>query len=246
MIPTGNHKRILNAPVSGTVTFFALVFHRPMFVYLDESGDLGWSFALPYLTGGSSRYLTLAFLFVPASKRHLPKRIIKRMYQKYGWNPNLERKASSLKPNQKLDFCQKAKALVRTHKDIQLCAITVCKEGVKDHIRSDANKLYNYMIKLCILRRLAKHGSVRFVRDERSIKVQSGNSMEDYIQTELWLGLGVKTELHCSPENSENNLNLLFVDYLANRIWRSYEFGDIEYRRCLRGDIYLSHLFFSK
>lgn len=168
------------------------------------------------------------------------------MYDKYQWNPKLEKKASSLSKHEKLDFCQKAKSLVRLHRDIELCAITVRKEGVQEHIRSDANKLYNYMIKLCILGKLAEHDGVRFVRDERSIKVQSGNSMADYIQTELWLGRGAKTRLHCSSENSEKNPNLQFVDFLANCIWRSYEFGDTEYRRCLRGDIHLSHLFFSK
>lgn len=215
-----------------------------MYVYLDESGDLGWNFSYPFQKKGSSRYLTLAFLFVPASKRHLPKRIIKRMYQKFCWNPQIEKKASKLTPKEKLDFCQKAKTLVKSHTDIKFCAITVRKEGVQPHIRSDGNKLYNYMIKLCILKKLSCYDEVRFVRDERSIKVQSGNSMEDYIQTELWLGQSAKTKLYCSSENSKNNKNLIFADYLSNCIWRSYEFNDTVYRRYLRSNIHLSHLFF--
>lgn len=36
-----------------------------MNVYFDESGDLGWSFDKPYGAGGSSRYLTIAFLIIP-------------------------------------------------------------------------------------------------------------------------------------------------------------------------------------
>jgi hypothetical protein len=217
-----------------------------MNVYLDESGDLGWNFSLPYGHGGSSRYLTLAFLFIPASKQHLAQRIVKQMYQKYGWDPKSEKKASHLSKNQKLLFCQKAKALVRQHPDIKLCAITVRKDGVQDHIRSDANKLYNYMIKLCIGNRLASYPEVNFVQDARSIKIQSGNSIADYLQIELWFVRKVSTILRCSSQDSSKNLYLQFADFLAHCIWRSYEFGDTEFRRCLRNDIHLSHLFFSK
>jgi hypothetical protein len=34
-------------------------------IYLDESGDTGWSFALPYQRGGSSRYFVST---APAAK----------------------------------------------------------------------------------------------------------------------------------------------------------------------------------
>jgi len=38
-----------------------------MHVFLDESGDLGWNFEHPFRMGGSSRFLTLAFLVVDES-----------------------------------------------------------------------------------------------------------------------------------------------------------------------------------
>jgi hypothetical protein len=52
-------------------------------IYLDESGDLGWSFDKPYRHGGSSRYLTIASLVVDPSKKHFPKRLIKKLYTKF-------------------------------------------------------------------------------------------------------------------------------------------------------------------
>jgi hypothetical protein len=69
---------------------------------------------------------------------------------------------------------------------MEMCAITVRKEGVQAHIRTDANKLHNCMIKLCILGKVAKYKNVRFVRDDRSVKVKSGNSTADYLQITLW------------------------------------------------------------
>lgn len=41
-------------------------------IYLDESGDTGWKFELPYRNGGSSRYLTIAALIAPSEKRIPP------------------------------------------------------------------------------------------------------------------------------------------------------------------------------
>jgi hypothetical protein len=58
-----------------------------LIIYLDESGDLGWNFAAPYLDGGSSRFLTIGALCVPPEKKHLPKRVVRNLYKNFGWNP---------------------------------------------------------------------------------------------------------------------------------------------------------------
>jgi len=59
-----------------------------LLIYLDESGDLGWNFSAPFRNGGSSRFLTIAALCVPTPKKHLPKRVVKKLYQKFGWPTN--------------------------------------------------------------------------------------------------------------------------------------------------------------
>jgi hypothetical protein len=41
-----------------------------MNLYLDESGDLGWTLDKPYQAGGSSRYLTIATLIIPKTISH--------------------------------------------------------------------------------------------------------------------------------------------------------------------------------
>ena len=63
------------------------------------------------------------------------------------------------------------------------------------HIRQDPNKLYNYMVKLLLLEQMAKHDRVTFTPDPRSIKVDIGNSLHDYFQTELWFTSESKTVL---------------------------------------------------
>ena len=64
----------------------------PLLIYLDESGDLGWNFTAPYRSGGSSRHMTIASLCVPSDKKHLPKRVIKKLYEKFSWPVGTEKK----------------------------------------------------------------------------------------------------------------------------------------------------------
>lgn len=215
-----------------------------MLVYLDESGDLGWNFSAPYLRGGSSRFLTLAFLFVPEHKKHLPKRVIRRMYRKYGWPTATERKAGQLSHVQKLSFCQSTGSLVKNNPDIEICAITVKKQNVQPHIRTDSNKLYNYMIRVCAADRMARYDDVLFVPDERSIKVKSGNSLGDYLQTEIWFSCNARTRLICQPQASHRHLNLMFVDFLAHCVWARYEFQRPDYVYALKNHFTSHHLFF--
>jgi hypothetical protein len=56
-------------------------------VYLDESGDLGWVFNLDYRRGGSSRYLTIAYIIMPRETHHLLGRLVKECYNKWGIDP---------------------------------------------------------------------------------------------------------------------------------------------------------------
>jgi len=88
--------------------------------------------------------------------------------------------------------------------DIEIWAITVKKENVQEHIRKDPNKLYNYMIGLVLLDRIRQKPVVTFIPDKRSIKVESGNSLVDYLQIKLWFDLNVSTIIHNNPKKVIN------------------------------------------
>jgi hypothetical protein len=84
-----------------------------MIIYLGESGDLGWPFTDPYRSGGSSRYLTIACLAVTPSKKHLPMRLITRLYKKFSWSPQVEKKWAKMTLEERVWFanyyCKKRK-----------------------------------------------------------------------------------------------------------------------------------------
>src|ERR1019366_685993 len=214
-------------------------------IYLDESGDLGWKFDAPYRAGGSSRYLTIGAACVPPEKKHIPKRVVKDLYKKFGWPFSAEIKWSDMPPEARKEFAVAAKSMCEKHADIHLHGIIVQKQNVMEHIRKDANMLYNYMIRLSLLDRMAKHDVATMVPDSRSIKVSSGNSLQDYLQIELWFIKKATTNLLMSPWDSKNSLGVQFVDMLAGLVQSRFEDNESSHFQVLAPRIILSRLFFS-
>ena len=216
-----------------------------MIIYLDESGDLGWKFDHPYRQGGSSRYLTIASLVVSPGKKHHPKRLIKKLYIKFNWPTNVEKKWSDMTIDERVWFAEKANELrSKFPDDIRYISITVRKENVKNHIRTDSNKLYNYMIGLSLLNEMSNHLAVNFLPDPRSIKVESGNSLHDYLQTKLWFEMQSETILTTTPCDSAASKNIQFSDMLSGIVQGHFEDGNSQPWSKLRLSISYKTLFF--
>jgi Protein of unknown function (DUF3800) len=213
-------------------------------VYLDESGDLGWSFNAPYGRGGSSRYLTISAVCIPSEKKHIPKRLVKSLYEKFKWDPKVEKKWSGMDPAERTHFAKEALAMVAKHPEIVMHAIVVKKQNVQAHIRADANKLYNYMIRLALLDKMAKHDVVTLVPDPRSIKVQSGNSLHDYLQMQLWFEKRATTTLLTSPSDSAKSLGIQFADMLAGVVQARFENNSSSDYQILANRLVVNQLYF--
>ncbi len=197
-------------------------------IALDESGDLGWNFDAPYRKGGSSRHLTIASILYPQEKSKHPKRLVRNLYKKFKWDPKEEIKWASMKPAQRAEFANQLKALITSHSDIHLLSITVKKKNVQTHIRNDPNKLYNFMIRLSLVEEMKVHENVTFIPDPRSIKVKSGNSLHDYLQTELWMAEGAKTILRTTPLESQSCKAIQVADMLSGVVQNHFEDGNSE------------------
>lgn len=192
-------------------------------IFLDESGDLGWTFSKPYRNGGSSRHLTISALIVSPENKAYPKRIVRDLYTKYKWPTSKEMKWTDMDQQQRVDFSTSAKSMCVKRPDIAISSIVVKKENVLGHVRKDANKLYNYMIKLLLLDLMAAYDVVTLIPDPRSIKVQSGNSLHDYLQTELWFSKKSITNLITSPLDSKGSQGLQFADMVAGIVQARFE-----------------------
>lgn len=203
-------------------------------VYLDESGDLGWKFDAPYRNGGSSRYLTISAIIINHKIRHLLKRMMRDLYQKTATPTSQEVKFAHLNPEQRLWIANKLAAFkTRYGNDVHYCSMTVKKEKVMQHIRDDANKLYNYMIKLMLAGRLSAYEKTFFNVDQRSIKVESGRSLHDYLQTTLWFEYGSSSKLETIQCDSKDHLGVQLADILSGIVQSHFEDGKSDARNVL-------------
>ncbi len=214
-------------------------------IYLDESGDTGWQFDLPYTRGGSSRYLIIAATLLDPAIDHKPERLLRHLYTRRHWNPGAEKKWARMSPQARTEFARSAARLASTTPALELIAIVADKRQVMRHVRHDASKLYQYMVKVLLLEAMAGHERVVFAPDPRSMKVESGNSLHDYLQTELWFSARATTLLETTPRDSRHCLNLQFVDMLAGVVQSHFEFGEPRHWEHLRAHVRIKTLLFS-
>ncbi len=149
-----------------------------------------------------------------------------------------------MKPHERVEFAQKAVELKNRQPELSYCSISTRKENVAKHIRTDANKLYNYMIKLLLASRIKDFKEVTFVPDDRAIKVKSGNSLHDYLQMVLWFHLKSKTILQTMPSDSASSLNVQFADMLAGAVQSHFEFGNSDSFNKLGKSLEVTTLYF--
>lgn len=213
-------------------------------VYLDESGDLGWKFAAPYRKGGSSRFMTIAFIICPSEKKHFLKRVVSKVYTRLEACPKTEIKGSSLALVDKEFVARQTLALLQKNPDIKIVYITVKKENVQQHIQSDTNLIYNYMMRLALLKEVDKYSVINLIRDNRSVKIKSGNTLINYLQTELYFSHGSSSKLVDIPSDSKAVQNLVFIDWINNLIWSHYEDNNSSPYNILKANIYSNKLFF--
>ncbi len=134
--------------------------------------------------------------------------------------------------------------LCDANSDIVIHAIVVKKQNVLAHIQRDSNKLYNYMVRLALLKRMAKYDVVTMIPDPRSIKVKSGNSLHDYLQTELWFTEKANTNLLTCPQDSAMCKGIQLADFLAGMVQGNFEDNASHDFRTIQPILNLNRLFF--
>jgi hypothetical protein len=67
------------------------------------------------------------------------------------WNPQVERKWIDASTKSRAHFAKEARKLVERQSGIRYSSIVVDKTRVQKHLRTDPNKLYNYMLKLLLI-----------------------------------------------------------------------------------------------
>lgn len=214
-------------------------------VYYDESGDLGWNLAKPFRQGGSSRYFTIGYMIIASENKKRISRFLKEFHKERG-GINKEIKGASISNKRaKILSNQIAKRLLQ-YEDIIIGAITVKKENVPAPLKDGGNDhlLYNYMLNCCLPKLLKEYDAVAIIPDKRSVPTNSVNSCPDSIKTELWFKEGCATKVTYDPRESQTDDGLMFVDWIANFVWRHHENGYGEALNRLKGENLIENLLF--
>ena len=197
-------------------------------IYLDESGDFGWTLDKPHQKGGSSRFLTLAAAVVPQHKSHLLAKIVRDIYKTRKRPLAHELKSVDLSAGERKCFVDAVIKLKIKHPEILFISITVNKCQVNDGFRANANGLYNYITKLLLCDTMSQYTAVEFIPDARSLKSSYKHSLHQYLE-QMLLEKTVSmdspnTNLRTMPADSQHNLELQFADILASLFWARHEY----------------------
>ena len=186
-----------------------------MIMYLDESGDLGFS-------PESCNHFIIGFL-VSHNEIDL-KRKVKEVKQQFKLPKDVEAKAT--RSNTKL---RRAMLEAVNSSPIEIHTITIHKAHVHERLRENTNILYNYAAGLILLPFLKEKAldSITLVADRRIIRVPGGGlPFDDYLKAELWGTHETFTDLYINHLDSRESYGLQAADYVMNALFRARERGD--------------------
>ncbi|HOO11524.1 MAG TPA: DUF3800 domain-containing protein [Bacillota bacterium] len=185
----------------------------------DESGNLG----------SRGRYFVIACIETKNAKS-LHNIMKKKIFKTKSTFPDIkvngyEIKASDAYPCVKYHILETI-----AEKDIKISYIVADKYHVYPELLGDENCFYNYLIGLLtnqIITSKYKGKKIRFIMDNRTIKVKSINSFSEYIKIKLNYCRLLKINLSVEYIDSKSRKGYIVqaADYVANAIYSFYEYN---------------------
>jgi hypothetical protein len=208
-----------------------------MYVYLDESGDLGFQ-------QGSTRYFTIAYDVVDTPFPFI--RCVRKVKKKFNIPRDVELKGSTTRAIIKEDLLSRFSKL-----DIEIHSITVKKANVEPKLRRDTNILYNYMVGLSLIERILKeprNAKVIINVDRRVISITSGFKFNEYLRYKTWYeGQRHDIDLKINHLDSHGDYAIQGIDVICNSIFKKYSSNNYRLFRLIQGKVRNDkRLFFGK
>lgn len=195
------------------------------YLYLDESGDLGFDFT----NKESSKFFTICILVVKGylDNRNLTKAVKMTLRRKFNIKKvNIEELKGSKCPLQiKKYLYSKIDSI-----DFEIYSITLNKTRVYENLKRDKERVYNYISRL-VLDKIPFNMAnlkINFIVDRSKTK-KNIFEFNQYVirQIKSRFDLSVPIEIH--HYNSKNNFGLQIVDLFCWGIFRKYEKNDLSW-----------------
>lgn len=211
-----------------------------MFVYLDESGDLGFDFT----KGGTSRYFVVTLLVVPTQEenRRLGKaveRTLKNKMRRKRKSPTAELKGSLTKSSIKIYFFKQMRQV-----EFGIYTLVLNKARVFEELRSNKAGLYNFMSRLLIERCPLGKSKEKVIltldksKDQKEI-TEFNRSLLIQVQKQLPEEVVIEIYHRLSHENK----GIQAADLFSWGIFRKYERKDTQWYELFKSRIAFETLY---
>ncbi len=206
------------------------------FIFLDESGDLGFS-------KGSSRWFLFTIVFCP-NKRKLEK-VIKKVHKSLRKKHN---NVSELHAYHADDITRKrVLKLLAEFPDLHVFCVVLNKKKVYTDLQNQKNYLYNYTANI-LLARLHNHDIIDINEhfdmyiDRKDTNKNLRRNFESYLKNSLKDKRSGKIDITLSASHEEKALQA--VDFISWAIFRKYERSDYEYYEIIKNKVIEENLLF--
>ncbi|MEE8402907.1 MAG: DUF3800 domain-containing protein [Candidatus Hydrothermarchaeaceae archaeon] len=200
-----------------------------MYAFLDESGDLGFSFSK-----GSSRYFIITILKTRDEigiKRCLKKIRKKKLKKQLKHLP--EFKGNNCTPKIRKEILKCLQEL-----NIEINCIIVDKNKVFSELRDMKFKLYNYVAANVLPGALTRTRTIYLVADKLTGKKIIRDDFDSYIRWQIEKrSFYPKVDIKISHFDSKNSPGLQACDVVCWSVFRKYESGDDSYYNIIKNKI---------
>lgn len=203
------------------------------YLYLDESGDLGFDFS----KHGTSKYFVIGIIAI-YNKRHGEK-IIKKIFTGFT-KTEIKRHAGMLHcyketPQTRIKLFNKLK-----ENKIPVLVIYLKKSKVYTKLQDEKQVLYNYVTNIILDRIFTKRlvpsfQDVCLIASRRETNKFLNLNFKDYLSRQVKNNHGIHISIEIKPPQEEKNLQI--ADFVSWAVFRKYEFEDDFYYNIIRDSI---------
>jgi hypothetical protein len=197
-----------------------------LYLYLDESGDLGFDF----VNKKPSAFFTICVLAIKGRENdrelaNVVRAVISRKLRRRSKNNQTELKGNNTSFDTKLFFWKKASQI-----EFKLHAVTLNKKRFYSRLVKDKERVYNYIARLTLEEVDFKDAAVRvIITVDKSKSGAEIHRFNNYVLTQIKACLDPLVPLEIFHVYSERSPILQATDMFAWGIFRKYEKGDLEW-----------------
>lgn len=204
------------------------------FIFIDESGDLGFDFKKKK----TSKYFVITLLF--AEDKNVLEKIVKKVFkgfskmEAHSHNGVLHAYKESPKTKSKL------LNLLRDKKTVKIVAIYLNKNKVYTRLQNEKHVLYNYVTNILLDRVYTKklipvNKKVCIYASRRETSRFLNKNFSNYIESQLKNNFKIAVDVNIVSPSSEKGLQV--VDMVSWALFRKYEFGDHTFYNLIKSEI---------